>query len=112
MRLGWAAVVFTAVLAVASTNSAYAGESFYDSGTFRQVVLGTGSGLVSLVYTPVKVCYAAGATITGGLILAFTGGEATDVAVRVVRRGTRGDWWVHPDVFTGHRRLRFSGSPD
>lgn len=83
---------------------------FEQSSTARQVLLGTGSGLVALVYAPVKLLYAAGSTLTGGLILAYTQGEGKDEAARVVRRGTGGDWWVHPDVLTGHRPLRFNGT--
>ena len=86
-----------------------AGTRFENSGTGRQVILGTGSALVSIVYAPAKLVYAAGATVTGGLILAFTAGESKDTAARVVRRGVEGDWWVHPDVFTGHRALHFVG---
>jgi len=88
-----------------------AGESFYDSSTGRQIALGAGSGLLSLVYSPLKFIYASGATITGGLILAFTAGQGKDTAAVVVRRGVRGDWWVHPDVLTGNRKLKFVGEP-
>lgn len=88
-----------------------AGTSFAESGTGRQFVLGTGSGVVSVVYSPVKFLYAAGSTVAGGVVLAFTEGDDTDSAVRIVRRGVRGDWWVHPDVFTGHRKLYFVGNP-
>jgi len=101
-----------AAFAIMGGPSANAGTRFQDSGTGRQIALGTGSGLVSVVYSPVKFLYAAGATVTGGLVLAFTAGEAQDTAARVVRRGTLGDWWVHPDVFTGHRKLRFNGPAD
>jgi len=105
-----ALVAATAVL-LAVAQPARAGTRFEDSSTGRQIALGTGSGLVSIVYSPIKFLYAAGATVTGGLILAFTGGDSKDTAARVVRRGTTGDWWVHPDVFTGHRQLHFNG-PD
>jgi hypothetical protein len=103
------ALLAVVALVLAGARPARAGTSFKDSGTARQVVLGTGSGLVTIVYAPVKFCYAAGATVTGGLILAYTRGEGKDTAARVVRRGTLGDWWVHPDVFTGNRPLHFSG---
>ncbi|MCX8036599.1 MAG: hypothetical protein N3D11_06020 [Candidatus Sumerlaeia bacterium] len=104
-------LLFCIACALAFTPSTgFAAPSFEQSSTPRQVLLGTGSGLVSLVYTPAKFLYAAGSTLTGGLILAYTQGEGKDEAARVVRRGTGGDWWVHPDVFTGHRALRFNGT--
>jgi len=101
------AIVFG--LALAAAPSANAGTRFEDSSTGRQVILGTGSGLASLLYSPAKFCYAAGATITGGLVLAFTAGASQDTAGTIVRQGVLGDWWVHPDVFTGHRALHFVG---
>lgn len=101
--------VVTAALLLFPPVAADAGVPFRDSSTGRQVVLGIGTGLTSMVYTPVKFFYAAGATVTGGIVLAISGGEDADTAVRVVRRGTGGDWFVHPDVFTGHRKLRFNG---
>jgi hypothetical protein len=103
------AVSILGLMFAATLPAAGAGTRFEDSGTFRQVVLGTGSGLVSIIYTPAKLLYATGATITGGLILAFTAGDGTETAARIVRRSVKGDWWVHPDVFTGHRELHFVG---
>ncbi len=99
-------------LVVLAARPAAASPSFQDSSTGRQIALGTGSGLASIVYTPAKFIYAGVATITGGLVLAFTAGQAEDTASRVVRRGTMGDWWVHPDVFTGYRDLHFNGPAD
>jgi len=97
-------------LLLATTLPARGGTRFEDSGTARQVILGTGSGLVSVIYVPAKLVFATAGTITGGLVLAFTAGEGKDTAARVVRRSVAGDWWVHPDVFTGHRELHFVGS--
>ena len=103
-----AATLFGLVLTAALP--ARAGVSFENSSTGRQIALGVGSGLASLVYTPVKALYAGGTIITGGLVLAFTGGSYSETAGRIVERGTGGDWWVHPDVITGHRSLHFIGN--
>ena len=89
-----------------------AGPTYAESGGARKTGLIFASVGTSVFYTPAKFCYAAAASATGGLVLAFSAGSAEDTAGDIVRRGVRGDWWVHPDVFTGHKSLHFVGDPD
>jgi hypothetical protein len=103
-----AMVLLTAVLSLPEAN---AGPSFEASSAGRKTGLVVASIGTSILYTPAKALYAGGSVITSGLVLGFTLGESDEEAGRISRRGLRGDWWVHPDVFTGHRSLHFVGEP-
>lgn len=100
-----------AVLLAAAVPAVQAGPAFDESSAGRKTALAIGSGVSSLFYLPAKALYATGSAITGALVLGFSMGESEDAAGRIARRGFRGDWWVHPDVFTGHRDLEFVGDP-
>jgi hypothetical protein len=87
-------------------------EATYRGSTpFQQGLIGAGAVGCSLVYTPVKACYAAGGTVAGGLVFLMSAGQSSTAAGKILERSTRGDWFVHPEHLTGQRRLRFRGSP-
>ena len=69
---------------------------------------GLGSGICTLVYTPLKVVYAASAIPLGGLVYTWSVGDA-EMAGRVIGRATAGDFVVTPDHLKGNRRLDFIG---
>lgn len=106
-----AALAMAALTAFLVVPEANAGPSFQDSSFGRKTGLVLGSIGTSILYIPAKALFAGGSIITSGLVLTFTLGESDAEAGRIARRGMRGDWFVHPDVFTGHRRLRFLGEP-
>ncbi len=85
--------------------------SYVERSPLQQGLLGAGAVGCSVVYTPIKACYAAGGTVGGGLVFLMSAGQSSTAAGRILQRSTRGDWFVHPDHLTGQRRLRFRGSP-
>lgn len=77
----------------------------------EQGLIGTGAVGCSIVYTPIKACYAAAGTVGGGLVFLMSAGQSSTAAGKILESSTRGDWFVHPEHLTGQRRLRFRGSP-
>ena len=95
--------VVCAVLAITPASaSADAGE------TSKQAGLGIGSAFASLVYAPVKIVYAIGGCVVGGLAWAFSGGDSEVLKV-VVTPSVLGDYVVTPAHLTGDEPLEFFG---
>ncbi|RMF86970.1 MAG: hypothetical protein D6736_13865 [Nitrospinota bacterium] len=73
----------------------------------------TGLVVLSSMTTPpygvVKLAFATVGTLLGGAINLFSLGHAGDTASRIALGAADGDWYVHPDLFTGERSLRFIG---
>jgi hypothetical protein len=69
---------------------------------------GLGSGICTLLYTPLKVVYAASAIPVAGLVYLWSVGDA-EMTGRVIGRATAGDFVVTPDHLKGERRLVFIG---
>lgn len=90
----------------AASTSASAGEMSKQAG------LGVGSALTSLVYAPVKMVYALGGLVVGGLAWAFSGGD-NQVAKVVLTPSVLGDYVVTPKQLVGDEPLEFFGrDPD
>jgi hypothetical protein len=70
--------------------------------------LGVGSVVCSFFYGPVKVIYAVGGTLTGGLAWVLTGGRG-DVFRAIVQPAVRGDYVVVPENLTFEKPLVFAG---
>jgi hypothetical protein len=70
--------------------------------------LGFGAALATLVYAPVKVVYATGGLIVGGLAWAFSGGDS-EVAAVVFTPSLRGDYVITPEHLNGKQRFEFFG---
>ncbi len=87
-------------------------ETFSDYGTWGKTGLVTASAVTSLIYSPLKLTYAFLGGITSGMVLAFTGGNATESASRIASQASTGDWYVPPDVFLGSEYLDFVGPDD
>lgn len=68
------------------------------------------SGALSLVYTPLKVVYAALGGIVGGFVYVLTGGN-DQAAQSVWDASLRGTYWVTPDHLQGNEPVRFKGDP-
>jgi len=66
------------------------------------------AGVCSLVYAPVKVIYALGGGLVGGLAWVFSAGD-NDVARAVVTPAVRGDYVVTPSILRGEEELEFIG---
>ena len=79
-----------------------------DESASSRFFWGLGSGICTLVYTPLKVAYAASAIPLGGLVYTWSVGDA-EMAGRVIGRATAGNFVVTPDPLKGNRSLDFIG---
>lgn len=74
--------------------------------------VGLGSFFGTLIYAPLKIVYATGGLITGGLAWALSGGDA-DVTGPIINASVRGDYVITPDHMRGKKELAFIGrSPE
>ncbi len=99
------AAITCGVLAVAvsaSPATAAGNELAQEGGT------GALAALATLIYGPVKILYATGGLVFGGLAYAFSGGN-TDVLNAVLTPAIRGDYVITPNVVTGNDEWHFLG---
>ncbi len=74
----------------------------------KEAGMGAGTALVNLVYSPVKLAYAFGGLVVGGLAWAFSGGDA-EVAEVVLTPSLRGNYVLTPAQLEGKREIEFFG---
>ncbi len=74
----------------------------------KEAGLGLASALVSVLYAPVKIVYATGGLLVGGLAFAFSGGDS-DVAKVVISPSVRGDYVITPAQLRGEKSIEFIG---
>lgn len=67
------------------------------------------SGITTIPYAAVKLVFATVGSTVGGAINLLSFGYASETAGRIALGAADGDWYVHPDVFTGERSLQFVG---
>lgn len=79
-----------------------------DPTTMGDALLGIGSGICTLVYTPVKLAYAATGVGVGSLVWLFSAGN-TDTMNSVLKITAGGDYVVTPEHLRGLRVVRFVG---
>jgi hypothetical protein len=70
--------------------------------------LGAASAVSSLIYGPVKLCYATGGALIAGLGWLFSAGDQ-QVVSPILTAALRGDYVVTPEHLTRHRSLEFIG---
>lgn len=93
-----------AVLAITvSAGSARAADNLASEGG-----MGALAALATLPYGPVKIVYATGGLVFGGLAWAFSGGDH-HVLEAVITPAVRGDYVITPDTLRGERDLMFFG---
>jgi hypothetical protein len=95
-------LILCGVLALAPAASADNMDTAKDAG------IGVGSAFASLIYAPVKLGYAVGGLIVGGLAWAFSGGD-NNVAKVVLTPSVLGDYVVTPQHLTGEKTIEFFG---
>ncbi len=66
------------------------------------------AALSTIVYFPVKLAFALGGGIVGGLTYAFTGGDE-EAANRVWRASMEGTYNITPENLTGEKPVHFVG---
>ncbi len=93
------------ISAVPMSDSAEEGD---DSLAYEGSV-GIGAALCTLVYSPVKVAYAAGGLVVSSLAWMWTMGD-TSVAGPIYQSAVGGDYVVTPAHLDGQLDLHFNGS--
>ena len=106
---GWlvAVALGTAIGLVPSPASAGAPKD--DAGT--TFLFGLSAGLLTLVYTPLKLVYATAAIPVSGLVWVWSVGDS-EMAGRVMRSGTLGTFVVTPEHLRGEASLDFVGAAE
>jgi hypothetical protein len=69
---------------------------------------GFGAMLCTIVYSPLKLAYAASGLVVGGMAWVWSFGNKR-VTRPIFRAALRGDYVVTPEHLTGERRLEFIG---
>ena len=70
--------------------------------------IGTAAALTSLIYGPIKVCYATLGLVFGGMAWGLSGGDS-DVMNAIITPAVRGDYVLTPDILRGRDSLEFFG---
>lgn len=104
-RLGVVAVLAAALILGGATAASADSRS---TAIAKDGGLGFGAAMATLVYAPIKLVYAAGGLVVGGLAWAFSGGDS-EVAAVVFTPSLRGDYVVTPDHLNGKKRFEFFG---
>ena len=74
----------------------------------KEAGIGAGSAIASLIYAPIKLAYAVGGLVVGGLAWAFSGGDSK-VASIILTPSLLGDYVITTDQLTGKREIEFFG---
>ncbi len=98
---------FVLVVSLGFPVTSLAGEE--DTSPSNEAVLGLGSGLLTFVYLPAKVVYAALGGIVGGFTYALTGGNL-NTAQTVWEPSFYGTYVITPDHLKGNDPVRFFGA--
>jgi hypothetical protein len=98
------ACLLTAVIAVAPLDALGRDEEPQDPGALA----GIGALLCTIVYSPVKIAYAATGAVVGGLAWLWSFGSRS-VTGPVFTAALRGDYVVAPEHLSGERKLEFIG---
>lgn len=79
-----------------------------DPSLVREGGLGAAAALISLVYCPLKLLYAASGIALGSGSFLWTWGDR-DAAMAVVDTSVGGDYVITPEILGGSADLRFTG---
>lgn len=78
------------------------------AGAASTFFFGMSAGLLTLVYTPLKVVYATTSLPVSGLAYLWSVGNS-EMAGRVMRSGTQGTYVLTPEHLTGEATIEFVG---
>ena len=85
-----------------------AGAQDAERGAPMEFVLGASSFALTIPYGLVKLTYAVGGSLTGGVAWVLTGGRS-EIARAIVQPAVRGDYVIIPEHLTNDRALVFVG---
>lgn len=97
---------FVLVVCLGLSGTSWAEEE--DSSPSNEAMLGFGSGLLTIVYWPLKTAYAILGGITGGFTYVLTGGDL-ETAQEVWEPSVYGTYIITPDHLKGNEPVRFFG---
>ena len=92
-------------LAVTPATALAAGEG---ETMVREAGIGMGTAVASLIYAPLKLVYAFGGMVVGGLAWVFSGGDPS-VANIVLTPSVRGDYVISRKQLLGEQEIEFFG---
>ncbi len=92
-------------------NAAPSSNASTEGGTPSSAGMQVAAGFSTLLYLPLKVAFAIGGGIVGGLTYAFTGGNE-QAAKSVWNTSLYGTYLITPDHLQGNRPIRFLGVVD
>jgi hypothetical protein len=107
----WLSAVLAACLLLFAASPAWASSDPREQGAGTHFLVGLGAGVLTLLYTPVKIIYAATSIPIGGLVYTWSIGDM-EMARRVMLSGTQGSYVVTPEHLRGERRFTFVGSAE
>jgi hypothetical protein len=84
-----------------------AGPAWADSQA-AEAGIGTAAALTSLIYGPVKVCYATLGLVIGGVAWGLSGGDG-EVMNAILTPAVRGDYVVTPEMLRGSDDIELFG---
>ncbi len=82
-----------------------------EGGNSSSAAMGAAAGLSTLLYLPLKVAFAIGGGIVGGLAYVFSGGNE-HAAKSIWTTSAYGTYIITPDHLRGDRPIRFLGVAD
>lgn len=113
LRIGWrrALAAATACALFVSALPALAETKLENQNIAVEGGLGAGAAVASIVWAPLKLVYAFGGLVIGGLGYAWAGADG-EVSKRVFKTCLAGDYIITPQHLMGEKRLRFAGGGD
>lgn len=103
MRRGWKAILVIAAVCTMTATQSPAAERYVEELTW-----GMGAVGANLLYFPVKLLYATGGGLVGGLAFGLTGGNL-EAAQNVWSPSLGGTWVLSPEMLRGKQPILFSG---
>lgn len=82
-----------------------------EGGSSSSAAMGAAAGFSTLLYLPLKVAFAIGGGIVGGLAYAFSGGNE-NAAKSIWTTSLYGTYIITPDHLRGDKPIRFLGVAD
>lgn len=105
-------LILTCLLAAAMASAPLTARAQYDDyeegPASTSGWIGLGAMLCTVVYSPIKIVYAASGLVVGGMAWMWSFGSKR-VTRPIFTAALRGDYVVAPEHLTGERRLEFVG---
>ena len=101
-------LILTCLLTAAIASAPLTARAQADEPSGGNAWTGVGAMLCTLVYSPIKIVYAASGLVVGGMAWVWSFGSRR-VTGPIFTAALRGDYVVAPEHLTGERRLEFIG---